>query len=366
MNLVKKIILMTANVKGGIIQFTVQLYHILVAMNYDVKVCFPDSVENTNINEIYECDMIKYTKVKSIINKDNYKNIADRLTKEQPDYILYCDDSVICAEVGMRIKSKNIIQLLTLHDAGGYHPTNDLSIRTIAVRHYGKIINSFFYKKVSKFILLSPESVKSFKARMPKFSNRILSMNLGAHIPNDCPSMPVEMEKLRGNKYFLFFGRIDKYKGISTLIRAYKNANDTALPLVIAGNGNLSDIEKNLYSDSKNIILINRYIDDGEMKWLFENSLAVLLPYIEATQSGVIPISYSYGKPVIVSNIPGLTQYVLDKKTGFVCKNENEWTKAINLFSEHFDGQAMLNEISEYYTENMDWKSNIERMFSKL
>src|SRR5690606_19052123 len=49
-----------------------------------------------------------------------------------------------------------------------------------------------------------------------------------------------------------------------------------------------------------------------------EQASIVVLPYIEATQSGVIPIAYAYGKPVIASRVGGLPNIVVDNETGFL------------------------------------------------
>ena len=55
----KRIVLMTANVQGGIIQFTFQLYHTLKAMGHSVKVCIPWQMHDSDIDEIAEEDRLQ-------------------------------------------------------------------------------------------------------------------------------------------------------------------------------------------------------------------------------------------------------------------------------------------------------------------
>lgn len=359
----KRIVLFTANTSGGIIQFTFQLYHVLKSLGNAVKVFIPCETSVSDVCGIEEGDLQTYHKVKSIINKSSYQEIARIIIDLNYDYIWYCDDSIICLKVGLALKKSSIKQLLSLHDAGGYHPTYHDNIRKKVLRLYARVINRCFYKNVHRFVLYSPESKKVFISRWPKYCNLTVMMNLGAHVPRAQEKKPSEIDSTNG--YLLFIGRIDKYKGIGKLLEAYQMRSIDTLPLVIAGGGNLSDEEKILLNNTTNVTFINHYIDDGEMKWLFKNSIAVVLPYIEATQSGVIPIAYYYSKPVVVSNVPGLTQFVIDGKTGFICKNTYDWIKTINLVDANVC-ENMKKNIQQYYNENLLWENNVKRILSQL
>lgn len=361
----EKIILVTANTNGGIIQFTVKLYHVLLELGYAVKVFAPKEACNTCAKEIPDENIVFYNKIKKVIDKHPYKVIANQILSEKPSFIWYCDDSLISIEIGLHISNNNIKHLLTIHDAGHYHPTNRLNMRTRLMRLYSKIKNYSFYKKVYRFILLSPESKKSFVCLHKSYKNKTVSTILGAHIPQDDFKIPPEVHDLSSNEFFLFFGRIDKYKGISTLLKMYSNIKCELITLVIAGNGELSDAEKKELGKSSNVILINRYIQDGEMKWLFANSRALLLPYIEATQSGIIPIAYSYAKPVVVSDIPGLTQFVSNTETGYICSSDSDWESALQSISRNIEN-TMTQNIVSYYKENMNWSINIKKLLSEI
>ncbi len=357
----KRAVLFTANTQGGIIQFTVQLYHVLKKQNYKVCVFMPEDVKKTDLSEL-EGDLIKYKKEKKIFDNSSYKEIAKKIEIIDPDFVWYMDDSAVSQKVGLCVSEK-IKQLLTMHDAGTIHPTNDQSLRTRAVIKYNQYIARKFYKKVTKFVLLSSESLKIFKRNYPQYSNITCMMNLGAHLPKDKECMPQELQDI--GKYYLFFGRIDKYKGIENLLQAYLKVENCRYPLIIAGNGKLTDEENKLLTKCKNVILLNRYILDGEMKWLFSHCLAVVLPYIEATQSGIIPLAYNYNKAVLVSKIPGLIQFVDDKKTGFILENEEEWKQLFE--KKTSDDYKMLEKnIHHYYISKLDWDVNIRNVLDEL
>ena len=327
-----------------------------------MKVVMPCEIHDIDISLIAKTDLLQYHKEKKVIDQSPYKKIAGRINNIQPEFIWYMDDSVICSNVGMFLKGE-IKQLLTLHDAGTHHPTNNRSLRMILLEKYTEFINRRFYKRVDKFVLMSPESVVTFGNLYPHYKEKAVMITLGAHLPDANEIKPVEMNAK--SDYLLFFGRIDKYKGIGNLLKVYQNISDKALPLVIAGGGNFTEEEKSLINQCNNLTVINRYIDDGEMKWLLHHMTASVLPYIEATQSGIIPLAYLFSKPVVVSNVAGLTQFVVNGKTGIICSTQNEWKNAlIEMTSE--TARAFEKEILEYYSKNMDWNANVRELFAKL
>ena len=360
--MITKVVLFTANVQGGILQLTLQLYKTLKEEGYDAKVIMPYEIKGIDISPISESDLLQYHKEKKIIDKTPYKELATRINTAQPDFVWYMDDSVICSNVGLFLH-RNIRQLLTLHDAGTHHPANHRSVRSVLVEKYTSFINKQFYRRVDRFILLSPESVKTFSRLYPTYKGRTVMMTLGAHLPEVEEMQPAEMSDEKD--YLLFFGRIDKYKGIGNLLNAYRNVSDRALLLVIAGGGQFSDEEKELIRACDNLTVINRYIGDGEMKWLFHHMTAAVLPYIEATQSGIIPLAYLFGKPVIVSNVAGLTQFVEDGETGLICKTPSELEEALVKLSLGV-GQEQTKKIKQYYDGNMNWNANVRGLFASL
>ena len=108
------------------------------------------------------------------------------------------------------------------------------------------------------------------------------------------------------NYRIAFFGRICKYKGVELLLESYQQIKGKMpqLKLLIAGSGKIEG------EITKDVELFNRWIDDDEVVTLLSNVDVVVLPYIEASQSGVIPLAFSLGKPVIVTNVGGLSEQV--------------------------------------------------------
>ena len=70
--------------------------------------------------------------------------------------------------------------------------------------------------------------------------------------------------------------------------------------------------------NNKNYEVYNRFIPDKEVSYFFQRAKVVVLPYIEGTQTGIIPIAYAFKKPVVVTDVGDIPDVVDDGKTGFI------------------------------------------------
>jgi glycosyltransferase involved in cell wall biosynthesis len=116
-------------------------------------------------------------------------------------------------------------------------------------------------------------------------------------------------------KYILFIGRIRKYKGIENLIAAFSNLDLKDTELVIAGDG------KSQFKPNPKIRLINRWLEEYEIASLIQNAEVVIFPYIEASQSGMLPYCISKKKKVIVTPLSGLLEQTEGYENAFVTTN---------------------------------------------
>lgn len=356
------IALFTANQKGGIVQFTLQLNNTLKELGYKTVIYVPSDINITSNGN--EFNIIKYNKNgKFYLKRKNLNRLKKNIIENQVELIIFTDSSIISQQMLQKLNN-TVKNVLCVHDVVA-HPSNEIKeiIKGKAINWYLK----YNLKIVVKIVLLSENSEDIFKKKYPKFSNKVLLFRLGAHVPDEVPKKPKEI--LGTQKYILFFGRISKYKGVFNLIDAYvsikKEISD--INLVIAGEGKLSNDEREKIN-ANGIMLINRFILDEEMVWLFENARSLVLPYIEASQSGIIPISYYYNKPVIVTNLPGLSENVADKKSGFIVKDKNDLCYAIKKIwlMDEKKYRKMQENISLFYKNNYDWKKNINEVLKEI
>lgn len=124
----------------------------------------------------------------------------------------------------------------------------------------------------------------------------------------------------------LFFGRIWEYKGLEYLIRAEPKitAEVPSARIVIAGQGENFDKYRRMMVHPEHFIVYNEYVSDEKRAELLRQASVVVLPYIEASQSGVIPLAYTFRKPVIATRVGGLPDMVEHGRTGYLIPPRDE------------------------------------------
>jgi glycosyltransferase involved in cell wall biosynthesis len=158
----------------------------------------------------------------------------------------------------------------------------------------------------------------------------------------------------------LFFGRILDYKGIDYLIKAEPliSSEISNFKIIIAGDGDFSKYE-NLIDNHNHFMIINEYIPDETVSELFQRASVVVLPYIEASQTGIIPIAYAFKKPVVATDVGSLSEAVIDGVTGFIVPPKDSKTLAYSLLKIMLDKDlkiTMGNAAYEFMIKNMSWE----------
>jgi D-inositol-3-phosphate glycosyltransferase len=131
-------------------------------------------------------------------------------------------------------------------------------------------------------------------------------------------------------KTILFFGRIRPYKGIEHLLTAFKQLLKTHpnYRLIIAGEPKkgseayLDEIREIACRDFKpgEIILKFQFIPDREMEIYLKGGDVLVLPYKDIFQSGVLFLAYTFGLPVVATDVGSFREEIVEGKTGFICK----------------------------------------------
>jgi len=143
----------------------------------------------------------------------------------------------------------------------------------------------------------------------------------------------------------LFFGFIKPYKGVVHLIDAagvLKQEFGDDLRVLIVG-----DIygEKRPYLDriaasggADIIDLVDGFVPDAVVEDYFLAADLAVLPYLSATQSGIVQIAYNYDLPVVTTDVGGLPEVVRDGETGFIVPPE--------------DGDALAAAVTRFFRED--------------
>lgn len=121
----------------------------------------------------------------------------------------------------------------------------------------------------------------------------------------------------------VLFGRLEKYKGVWEFIDAARllcTSDGFQIKMVIAGTGRLSE-ELAKCECPGNLERRNYLIKDAETIDLFSRAGLIVLPYSEASQSALIPLAYLFRKPVLVTRVGALPEYVRDNVTGRIIES---------------------------------------------
>lgn len=257
-----------------------------------------------------------------------------------------------------RVLPRGVPVVMTVHDPV-IHP-GDESLML-------KIMMAIDTRKPDGFVLLNDRQREAY-ARAHGIEERHITVIPHGVFSGYVHSL-VPMASLPGlgdierRRYFLCLGRIVRYKGIATLLRAYRSiVADTEMDLVIAGSGEFSDDERTLIDrlPPERVKVINRWLSDEEVATLTEGAYMTTMPYEGATQSGVIPAASAFGTPSIASDSGGLAEQVVDGVTGMIFRagSADELAAAMKSASEmsadRYD--EMRRAVRAYADENWSWR----------
>lgn len=250
------------------------------------------------------------------------------------------------------LKRKGIPVLQTVHDLHP-HEANKAFYKVFRMKMLAKKLN----KAINVSDNLSTNSYLQLKELECLFPDKnIYYYGFPSLVSRQVQSgalIPSELKQIK-NKYILFFGRIEEYKGIRYLYDAFIKSDYLInnYYLVIAGSGELRLDNKTELKD-KHIIFLNRYIKDEEIAELYKNAACVVYPYISATQSGVLSLSCYFNVPTLVSNIPYFSSIVEKAKIAITFKNmdsEDLQLQLINMLKS--DNKDIQKNQQDFYNNN--------------
>lgn len=275
-----------------------------------------------------------------------------------PDVIYYPGGHAWKPILGF-ILPRSAITVLTVHDPELHRGEDTLSFRLLAA------VNRL---RVYGYVLLNESQRQAFidAHDLPPTSVAVIPHGIfdgfvDAVAPLSTFGELGAIERFRG-RFALFVGRIQRYKGIDTLLTAYlKIPKSLRMPLVIAGSGEFSPAEQELLrrAQGDDVVVVNRWLSDPEASSLVDAARFVVLPYTSATQSGVIPLASVFGTPAIASDTGGLAEQVVDGATGMlfpagdVDALASTMQRAFALSEDEY--RAMSQRAREYADANWSW-----------
>jgi glycosyltransferase involved in cell wall biosynthesis len=311
---------------GGISSFNERLARALISEGYEVIIytfslqypnfLFPGKSQYSDLPAPEDLDI--RIKVNSI-NPFNWISVGREIRKISPDMlILRFWIPLMAPALGTiaRIVRKN-------------KHTRVISLADNIVPHEkrigDKMLTGYFVRSIDGFITLSHKVLDDLKKMSPSvpvlFTPHPLYDNFGEAVSRELALKNLNLDsKFR---YLLFFGFIRDYKGLDWLLTAFSDPALRKFPvkLLVAGeyytNSQKYDqiIKDNQLEDF--VVLHTNFIDDKMVASYFCAADLVVQPYKSATQSGVTQIAYHFEKPILVTNVGGLSEIVPDGKVGY-------------------------------------------------
>lgn len=271
---------------------------------------------------------IKISRKINSINPFNWIKTGYRIRKSRPDIILIkywnpfmspCFGTI--ARIAKR-KSKGKTKIICIFDNVIPHEKSIID----------RLLTKYFTGCIDGAVVMSRsvgEDLKMFRSGIPvKLNPHPLFDNYGPALPRKEALEKLDLQE--ECEYLLFFGFIRAYKGLDLLIDAFSNIKlrSRKLKLLVAGEFYESDAP---YKEQvrrsglgEDVIFYDRFIGEDEVSLFFSAADLVVQPYRSATQSGVTQIAYHFEKPMLVTDVGGLSEIVPDGKCGYVVNPDSE------------------------------------------
>jgi len=299
--------------------------------------------------------------IMSYIGNKQFRRIKSFIDTYDPDIVYYPMSHFWKYRID-QLLSKKAKVVLTIHD-----PTLHEGEDNYLMKYFEKKTN----RRMDKCVVLSPIFRDVVCEKFGMKAEDVIYLPHGNYdtiVKNqgvvDLSDISADIDK---HNYFLFTGRFVKYKGLSLFLRAVKELENTRKQFVIAGNGILSKEETELIHSigPKKLVLINRWLSDAEINTLIKYSYYLVLTHTTATQSGLIPLAYTLGVPVISSDAGGLKYQVEENRTGFLFQAGN-LTLLKNTIQRVDEDQKLRQkiaaEVTEYSKDELSWEKISKKM----
>lgn len=212
--------------------------------------------------------------------------------------------------LGSALQKRGIPIVYTVHDV----------IHHAGTPGYFRLTEAIFRRMPDGFVVLTAEAKRELIA-VGKSAAKVRVIPHGVY--DFFRDADADAAREGERKEILFFGRIEPYKGLPILLDAWAELAPRYpdWKLVIAGGGDVSGLGERL--NAPRIELINRFVSDEEVGGLMRRAAIVALPYLSATQSGVIPTAFPFEKAIAATAVGGIPDLIRDGETGLLVEPNN-------------------------------------------
>ncbi|WP_198411791.1 glycosyltransferase family 4 protein [Microvirga flavescens] len=246
--------------------------------------------------------------------------------------------------------------IFVLHDAK-LHPGDWYPFRQLVIRREVEAADALIV--LSDHVGLEAHRIYNFpRDRIWTVPHGSFTYGAGAVTPRAFPrERPLRL---------LFLGRIVAYKGLGHLLDAYRILVERGVrvELDIVGSGDLGPHAAQM-EGLPGISVVNKWVNDDEIANALARGDVAVLPYVEASQSGVAATALTAGLPIVATPVGGLVEQVSDGRTGVIAKGmaASDLADAIARFANdaEFYESCSANALRTSQ-ESLGWESIAERV----
>jgi len=317
--------------RGGLAAFNERLAREYVKQGHEVEIItftlqypgflFPGK---SQFSTEFAPEDLKITRMINSIDPFNWLKVGRKIKKKAPDRVIFCYWMAFIAPcfgtIARIARSPKTKMVAMIHNMIPHEPTI-----------LDKLFPGYFVKSMDGFVAMAESVVTDIKHFDPDNKPKVVSPHPIYDHYGDALSKKEATLKLGfhgQNDYILFFGFIRQYKGLDLLLEAFADERLRKFPvkLIIAGEFYENPqpyLELIIRLKLEGLVeLRTGFIPDNEVRNYFSVADIVAQPYRTATQSGVSQIAYHFEKPMLVTNVGGLSEIIPNGKVGYVVEVE--------------------------------------------
>jgi glycosyltransferase involved in cell wall biosynthesis len=218
----------------------------------------------------------------------------------RPDYIHFHEIPDPITPLLLFLLRRMAVVGMTVHDPQT-HSGVDSRLPRVLMK-----LKKFGRRQAQLVFLHGQYCMRSYLATEPDNRSIVVCMNHGVLMREALSDVP------RTENMILMFGRMESYKGVDVFARAAELLLErgVACNLVVAGRGEGLRESESLLRRLPNVRVLADYIASGDAQCLFRQAVVAVLPYKDATQSGVVASAFGNDCPVVASSVGGLPDVV--------------------------------------------------------
>lgn len=244
-----------------------------------------------------------------------YSKLIRAVSSFTPD-LLHIHDNGEMSTLTLLLFFLSVPVVVTVHDVTT-HPGADSQIKTRR-----RLIQGLLKFRAAVIHLHGEKLRQGFMKRYPSLSTKIAVIPHGAlSIFKYWEQDVIEQEAMT----CLFFGRMEKYRGLDNLVKVAEILKETVagIKIIVAGKGTELEKYKAAMMKSGVFEIHDSFVPDQDVYRYFRRASLLLLPYHEASQSGVVSMGFPFGIPVVATRVGSIPEVVLDGRHGVIVEPGN-------------------------------------------